>query len=140
MINVRPSQGNRTVAWMTRPCVCGFARSSGTNAPGHAAQALRWQRFSLVEQLANVGSEVERAIRAHEAGKRERFENAEARALALFDLTAADDRWRGPRRREILRAREEFCRLFHDSSVPADSADGLRRYFLAFAVAARQRR
>ncbi len=37
------------------------------------------------------------------------------RGLELFDLTAGDDRWRGHRRREILRAREEFCRLFFDT-------------------------
>jgi len=54
----------------------------------------------------------------------------------LFDLTAADDRWRGPRRREILRAREEFCRLFFDADLPAGSAQSLSRYFLQFAVLA----
>jgi hypothetical protein len=98
---------------------------------------LRWQRFSLVEQLANVGSEVERTVRAREAGNEARFENALTRALILFDLTAADHRWHGPRRREVLRAREEFCRLFYDPSVSESSSEGLRRYFLAFAVAAR---
>jgi hypothetical protein len=108
-----------------------------TAVPGHSAEQLRWERLTLVEQLANVGSEVERAIRAHRTGNTARFENALSRALALFDLTAVDERWRGPRRREILRAREEFCRLFHDPDVPASSAEGLRRYFLAFAVAAR---
>lgn len=91
-----------------------------------------------MEQLAHVGSEVDRAIRAHASGRRARFEAALARALELFDLTAADDRWRGPRRREILRAREEFCRLFFDDTVSPDSAAGLSRYFLAFAVAARR--
>jgi hypothetical protein len=106
-------------------------------APGHSPLELRWERFDLVEQLANVGSEVERTIRAHVAGNEPRFANALARALALFDLTAADERWRGPRRREVLRAREEFCRLFFDPDVPAESAAGLQRYFLAFAVAAR---
>lgn len=108
-----------------------------TAPTGHAAGALRWERFTLMEQLANVGSEVERAIRAHESGNRSRFENALSRALSLFDLTATDGRWNGPRRREVLRAREEFCRLFYDPDVPAWSADGLRRYFLAFALAAR---
>jgi hypothetical protein len=108
-----------------------------TAIPGHSAQQLRWERFTLMEQLANVGSEVERAIRAHDARNAARFENALSRALALFDLTAADERWHSPRRREILRAREEFCRLFFDPDVPASSAEGLRRYFLAFAVAAR---
>ena len=91
-----------------------------------------------MEQLAHVGSEVDRAIRAFEAGKSDRFELALARALELFDFTATDARWHGPRCREILRAREEFCRLFFDETVTSDSAAGLRRYFLAFAVAARQ--
>jgi hypothetical protein len=105
----------------------------------HAGAAERWPALPLVEQLANVGSEVERAIRAHGAGNATRWEHAQARALALFDLTATDARWRGARRREILRAREEFCRLFHEPEVNSTSAEGLRRYFLAFAVAARRR-
>ena len=92
-----------------------------------------------MEQLAHVGSEVERAIRAHESGNHARFDGALARALELFDLTVADDRWRGPKWREILRARDEFCRLFFDDNVPPNSARGLRRYFLAFATAARRR-
>ena len=108
-----------------------------TAAPIHAATALRWTSLSLMDQLAHVGSEVERAIRAHESGKRARFDAALARALELFDFTAADARWRGPKLREILRAREEFCRIFFDPEVSADSAIGLRRYFLAFAMAAR---
>jgi hypothetical protein len=106
---------------------------------GHSVTGLRWDRFSIVEQLANVGSEVERTIRAHDAGNSARFNNALARALALFDLTAADQRWAGHRRREVLRARAEFCRLFFEADPPADSAAGLSRYFLAFGVAARRK-
>lgn len=108
---------------------------------GHVeAAAGRWASLSLVEQMAHVGSEVERAIRAHEAGRSTRFDHALARALELFDLTAVDARWRGPRRREILRAREEFCRLFFDPEVAPASGTGLRRYFLQFATAARRAR
>lgn len=107
---------------------------------GHSATGLRWERLTLLEQLGNVGSEVERAIRAHASGNEARFSNALARALELFDLTATDTRWVGPHRREILRAREEFCRLFFDPDVDPQSAAGLQRYFLAFAVAARQSR
>ena len=106
--------------------------------PIHAGTAQRWHTYTLMEQLAHVGSEVERTIRAFEAGRKDRFELALARALELFDFTAADERWRGTRCREILRAREEFCRLFFDDAVPHDSAAGLRRYFLMFAVAARR--
>ena len=106
---------------------------------GHTADGLRWSRFGLLEQMANIGSEVDRAIRAHDNGQTERARNAMDRALTLFDLTAADERWRGHRRREILRAREEFCRIFFDHEEPGSSPDLLRRYFLAFAVAARAR-
>lgn len=109
-----------------------------TLPPVHAN--LNWQRFSLVEQLANVGSEVDRAIRSYESGAQARFENALSRALDLFDQTASDGRWSLPRRREVLRAREEFCRLFFDPSVAPDAAGSLRRYFLAFAVATRRAR
>lgn len=111
------------------------------SVPAHSAAAAGgWEKLSLVAQLANVGSEVERAIRAHEAGRRARWEAALDRALELFDLTARDPRWRGHRRQEILRAREEFCRLFFGDSPPSGSAAGLRRYFMAFAIAARSGR
>ena len=95
--------------------------------------------MTFVEQMANVGSEVERSVRAHEVGKPARFDHALTRALELFDLTAADARWAGPRRREILRAREEFCRLFFDPPVDPGSSEGLGAYFLQFAVAACRR-
>jgi hypothetical protein len=109
-----------------------------STATGHTAAGTRWERFSIVEQLAHVGSEVERTIRAHHLGMTDRFDNALARALSLFDLTANDPRWAGHRRREVLRAREEFCRLFFADDTPAESEAGLLRYFLAFGVAARR--
>ncbi|MDE2874812.1 MAG: hypothetical protein OXU69_07505 [Gemmatimonadota bacterium] len=101
------------------------------------AAAGAWARLELVEQLGNVGTEVDRTIRAHEAGRTSRFESALERALELFDLTASDPRWHGHRCQEILRAREEFCRLFFDPDVPSGSAEGLRRYFFGFGHAAR---
>lgn len=104
----------------------------------HPEAARSWNTRPLVDQLAHVGSEVDRAIRAHAAGNGVRFDSALSRALELFDLTAADERWRGAKRREILRARSEFCRLFFDDSVRPDSAAGLSRYFLQFAIAARR--
>ena len=104
--------------------------------PIHVETARRWSTLTLVEQLAHVGSEVERAIRAHERANLARFDGALARALELFDLTAADERWRGPKRREILRAREQFCRLFFDEVDLLSGASSLRKYFLAFATAA----
>lgn len=106
------------------------------NAHASSEFGERWATFPLAEQMGNIGSEVGRAIRAHSSANEARFDGALARALALFDQTVADRRWAGPRRREILRAREEFCRLFFDDSVPIGSAAGLERYFLQFAQVA----
>lgn len=78
-----------------------------------------------------------RAIKAHEAGRLDRRDSAVDRGLELFDLTAADERWRGARRREVLRAREEFCALFWGCDRGSDVAS-LNRYFLHFAIAARR--
>ncbi|MGH2725495.1 MAG: hypothetical protein ACRDKS_00805 [Actinomycetota bacterium] len=99
----------------------------------------RWRTLTLAEQLAHVGSEVDRAIVAWETHRPDRFEKALARALELFDLTARDDRWRRHRRREILRSREEFCRLFFEDDPPEGAARTLKDYFLRFAVLARRR-
>jgi len=110
-----------------------------TQPPAHPSLAAgRWQTLSLMEQLGNVGSEVERALRAHAQGRHDRFDRALDRALELFDLTATDPRWRLHQRREILRAREQFCRVFYDDRAEPDLANYLSRYFLQFAVAARR--
>ena len=111
------------------------------NGPVHTQLADRWGTLTISEQMGNVGSEVGRAIRAHDAGNVTRFDAALSRALELFDLTAADNRWRGPRRREILRAREEFCRVFFDGPAEPHMVGGLENYFRYFAqVANAQRR
>jgi hypothetical protein len=110
------------------------------SAPVHSGLAAgRWRSLTLVEQLAHVGSEVERTLRARDQGLTDRFDRAADRALELFDLTATDDRWAGARRREILRAREYFCRVCFGDDAEVDAPDYLRRYFLQFATAARAR-
>lgn len=105
---------------------------------GHAGMAARWGELTIAEQMAHVGSEVERALRASEAHDETRRDFAIARALELFDLTAADERWRGCRRREILRAREAFCGQLLAPDASAAGSMSLRKYFLAFAVLALQ--
>lgn len=104
----------------------------------HATLAAgRWYEMTLVEQLANIGSEVGRAIRAKSLGNEARLWAALERGLELFDLSLADDRWRG-RRREIARAREIVCDFLVGDNVYDSSAESLDRYFLAFAIAARE--
>jgi len=93
----------------------------------------RWAALSLIEQMGNISSEVGRAINSRENPARR--DKAIDRALDLFSATAACHR--GPRLREILRARDEFLRLFFDDST--DFA-GVERYFHHFAMAARRGR
>lgn len=96
-----------------------------------------WAELSLMEQLANVGSEVARASRAKAAGNDARFEPAFVRALELFDLTLADTRWRS-RFREVARAREIVCDYLVGDNTYGSEAASLDEYFLEFAVAARR--
>jgi hypothetical protein len=99
----------------------------------------RWNALTLAEQLANVGSEVDRAIRAWDGERRDRFDRALDRALELLDLTIRDERWRGHRRRELLRVREEFCGLFFGAGAPPPgSSRTLSAYFFRFGVLARR--
>ena len=99
-----------------------------------------WRSLSLVEQLGNVGSEVGRAITASRSGNHDRFIGALDRALDLFDLTLADDRWAGPRRREIARAREVTCDFLVGDNDYGSTAESLDAWFLTFALAARRGR
>ena len=109
-------------------------------APIHAGLAAwRWLELTLAEQLGNVGSEVGRALRASAKGDTERSSDALDRALELFDLTLADDRWT-TRRKEIARAREVVCDFLVGNNEFGSSAETLDAYFLAFAMAARRDR
>ena len=92
-----------------------------------------------MEQLGNVGTEVARAVRAKEAGNEARAWNALMRALELFDLTIADERWRGPKRREICRAREVVCDFIVGDNEYGSSLESLDSYFIQFAMATRRR-
>jgi hypothetical protein len=96
----------------------------------------RWYQFSLVEQLANTGSEVERALNWKQRGNTEYSMRAIERALELLDLTIADARHRG-RLRELTRVREVLVDYFYADNRFGSSPASWHTYFNAFAVAAR---
>ena len=99
----------------------------------------RWYTFSLAEQMANIGSEVERAINWR-AKKNEAYsEKAFYRALELFDLTLDDSRHKG-RLKEIARAREVVADYLAYGNEYQSSEQSLRNYFLQFTFAARRNR
>jgi hypothetical protein len=94
-----------------------------------------WRSFSLVEQLANVGSEVERAIKWSQKGRTDFGTNAVYRGLELLDLTIADPCHR-QRLRELTRLREALLDYFVGPNEFGSSDLAWRRYFGAFGMAA----
>lgn len=95
-----------------------------------------WQKLSLIEQLANIGSEVIRTRKWF--GKDQKlYEGAIQRALELFDLTLADPRWK-KRLREIARVREVFCDAITGGTEYKSSLKDIERYFFYYALASRR--
>ncbi|MFH0876655.1 MAG: hypothetical protein V1863_00340 [Candidatus Omnitrophota bacterium] len=96
----------------------------------------RWFEFSLVEQLANVGSEVERTINWRNKGNHQYSRLAFERALELLSLTI-DDPKNKARLKEPTRLYELLVDYFAGDNLYASSDKLWRNYFLAFAYAAR---
>jgi len=97
----------------------------------------RWFTLSLTEQLANIGSEVHRAIRAR--GNENRYNGAIKRGFELFTLTLNDARW-CKRRKELTRVKELFCDAILGGAEYGTSLEDLDKYFNYFALAARNDR
>lgn len=95
----------------------------------------RWNNLSFIEQMANIGSEVERSIKWK--NKRKKYaENAFERFLELIDLTVAD-RKNKKRLKEILRVREMFSDFFIGDNIYNANSSEWQKYFFYFNFAAR---
>ena len=99
----------------------------------------RWFKLPFVEQLANVGSDVERTIQWKNRGEPEYSQKAFERALELLDLTIADPKNR-KRLREIVRVREALVDYFMYDNVYGTTAELWQKYFIDFNYAAALRR
>lgn len=95
----------------------------------------RWREFSFIEQMANIGSEVERTIAWQEKADSDYSQQAFFRALELTDLTLADPKNRR-RLKEICRMREALVDYFWGKNQYASSNQLWRNYFYAFNYAA----
>lgn len=92
----------------------------------------RWQKLSLAKQMANIGSEISRAIRWQ--GKDEKlFWSAVERGLELFYLTIADSRWRD-RLKELTRLHEIFCDAVLGGKEYGSTLQDIESYFFHFAL------
>jgi hypothetical protein len=99
----------------------------------------RWQSFSLSEQLANVGSEVERALSWVSKGNPGYSTMALDRAIELLDLTIADPKHRC-RLKELTRVREVLLDYFVGENEYGSSESNWRSYFGAFGLTVALRR
>jgi len=98
----------------------------------------RWFKLSVVEQMANIGSEIERAINWRQKANSVYAEMANLRALELFDLTLGDMRHRTGLK-EIARARELWLDFFIGDNRYLQTNDQWHSYFMAFTFAARNK-
>jgi hypothetical protein len=94
----------------------------------------RWHELTLAEQLGNVGSDVDRILSWRKKGNEEYATNAFHRSLELLDLTINDDRWRGPKLKELCRLREVLCDSFFGGENYNTPLEYFSKYFYQFAL------
>jgi len=96
----------------------------------------KWEKLSLAEQMANIGSEVERAINWRTKNNPEYSRLAFERALELLDLTLSCNHV-FPRLKELARLREVLADFFVFNNNYRSTETDLKNYFFAFNYAAR---
>lgn len=96
----------------------------------------RWRELSFFEQMANVGSEVDRTIKWRLKNNPDYSQKAFERALELLDLTIADEKNK-KRLKELARVREALVDYFSFDNIYKSTDKNWQNYFLAFNFAAR---
>ena len=96
----------------------------------------RWARMPLVEQMANIGSEVERALNWRAKNNTDYSLRAAERAIELSGLSLAGARTL-PRLKEIARVKEILLDYFYGPNECGSTEASLRNYFSHFTYAAR---
>jgi len=96
-----------------------------------------WSKLTLAAQLANIGSEVSRAMHWFKDKEKANQQKAAERVLDLIDLVIADQRWR-KNLLEITRLRETLCDFFFGQNIYQTTSKNLQDYFLPFALMSRK--
>ena len=97
----------------------------------------RWSKLSFVEQMANIGSEVERALNWRIKKNADYSQKAFERALELMDLTL-DNVINKTHFKELTRVREALVDYFFGSNEFMSTDPLWRKYFLPFTYLARK--
>ena len=86
------------------------------NIQHHTLASGGWQKLTLCEQLAHIGSEVERTIKWKHKNNSHLSQNAFFRALELLDFSLDDRKnHRGGALKELTRTREMLVDWFYGS-------------------------
>ena len=96
----------------------------------------RWEKLSLAEQMANIGSEIERALIWKSKDNVLYSQKAFERALELIDLTLENTK-SFARLKEIARLREATVDYFFGTNQFRSTERLWRNYFSPFTYAAR---
>jgi hypothetical protein len=97
----------------------------------------RWSQLTFLEQMANIGSEVERALNWRAKNNAAYAQRAFERALELIDLTLGSVR-SSTRLKELARARETLVDFFGGVNDYGSTEALWRSYFSHFTHAARK--
>jgi hypothetical protein len=97
----------------------------------------RWRQLSLCEQMANIGSEVCRALNWRKKGNEELSQRATARALELIGFSM-DSAKSYAHLREFARLREAVVDYFYGTNQFSSSEKLWRGYFDHFNYMARR--
>ncbi len=103
----------------------------------HVGLEGRWSSLSLLEQMANIGAEVGRAIKWKDKGNVEMSTNALYRGLELMDLTIQDKKNKNSLK-ELLRVREAIVDFLIGENIYKSSNRIWEKYFFFFNLAARK--
>ncbi len=98
---------------------------------------VRWSNLTLAEQMANIGSEVERAIKWQEKGNNDYSQKAFFRSLELLSFSL-DCQKNGARLKELARLYEALVDYFKGENIFASSDKLWRNYFYGFNWLARK--
>ncbi|MBN1129248.1 MAG: hypothetical protein JXA71_09695 [Chitinispirillaceae bacterium] len=99
----------------------------------------RWKKLPFLEQMANVGGEIERTLNWKRKGNEDYSRRAFERALELLDLTIGDEKNRR-RLKEIVRAREALADHFAFDNAYRSTDSSWQKYFYCYAFAAQNGR
>lgn len=97
----------------------------------------KWEKLSLLEQMANIGSEVERALNWRKKNNSDYSRKSFERALELIDLTLSSP-GSSVHFKEIARVREAIVDYFFGLNQFMSTEASWRSYFSHFTYAARR--